>query len=99
MFGPLLPFLSDSQESIDSLLERAGDIGIDVIWVDALNRRPRVWPAVARLLRERFPDLHTRYQRLLFDENTRAAYLAELGRRVARAAERLSLTKRVRSCV
>ena len=48
MFGPLLPFLSDSQGSIDALLERAGDLGIDVIWVDALNRRPRVWPAVAR---------------------------------------------------
>jgi DNA repair photolyase len=99
MFGPLLPYLSDSQESIDALLERAGDLGIDVIWVDALNRRPRVWPAVARLLRERFPDLHDRYQRLLFDENTRAAYLEELGIRVARAAERLSLTERVRSCV
>jgi len=52
-----------------------------------------------RLLRERFPDLHDRYQRLLFDENTRAAYLEELGRRVAQAAERLSLTERVRSCV
>ena len=99
MFGPLLPYLSDSQESIDALLERAGDLGIDVIWIDALNRRPRVWPAVARLLRERFPDLHDRYQRLLFDENTRAAYLEELGIRVARAAERLSLTDRVRSCV
>jgi DNA repair photolyase len=99
MFGPLLPFLSDSQRSIDSLLERAADLGIDVIWVDALNRRPRVWPAVARLLRERFPELHAGYQRLLFDETTRAAYLAELGRRVARTTERLSLTERVRSCV
>jgi len=99
MFGPLLPYLSDSQESIDALLQRAGDLGIDVIWVDALNRRPRVWPSVARLLRERFPDLHDRYQRLLFDETTRAAYLEELGIRVARAAERLSLEDRVRSCV
>ena len=99
MFGPLLPFLSDSQESIDALLERAGDLGIDVIWFDALNRRPRVWPAVARLLRERFPELHARYQRLLFDKDTRAEYLEKLGIRVARAAERLSLANRVRSCV
>ena len=99
MFGPLLPFLSDSQQSIDALLERAGDLGIDVIWVDALNRRPRVWPAIARLLRERFPELHERYQRLLFDKDTRAEYLEKFGIRVARAAERLSLTDRVRSCV
>jgi hypothetical protein len=72
---------------------------VEVIWVDAMNRRPRVWPAVAQLLREQFPDLHCRYQRLLFDAKTRAAYLVELGIRVARAAERLSLTGRVRSCV
>ncbi len=99
MFGPLLPFLSDGPESIASMFERAADLGVSTVWVDALNPRPRVWPAVARLLRERFPELHARYQRLLFDKDARAAYLQELGRRVARAAERLSLTERVRSCL
>lgn len=99
MLGPLLPYLSDSQESIRGLLERAGDLGIDVIWVDALNRRPRVWPSVSRLLRERFPELHRLYQRLLFDPASRAAYLADLRRRVARAAEQLGLADRVQSCL
>ena len=37
MFGPLLLFLSDSQAAIDALLEQAADLGIDRIWVDALN--------------------------------------------------------------
>jgi DNA repair photolyase len=99
MFGPLLPFLSDDQESIESLLERAGDLAIDVLWVDALNARPRVWPAVAELLRKEFPDLHAGYRRLLFDKTARADYLTDLGRRVSLAASRLSLTDRVRSCV
>ncbi|MGQ9573914.1 MAG: radical SAM protein [Thermoguttaceae bacterium] len=99
MFGPLLPYLSDSQESIRDLLERAGDLGIDVIWVDALNRRPRVWPSVSRLLRERFPELHRLYQRLLFDPASRAAYLADLRRRVVRAGEQLGLADRVQSCL
>ena len=57
MFGPLLPFLSDSQAAIDALLEQAADLGIDRIWVDGLNPRPRVWPAIADLLRAKFPDL------------------------------------------
>ena len=98
MFGPLLPFLSDSRESVDSMLQRAGDVGADTIWVDALNQRPRVWPAVSQLLRERFPDLHDRYRRILFAKQDRTAYLGELADRVDRAAERLSLADRVTVC-
>ncbi len=98
MFGPLLPFLSDDPESIAALLERAGDLGIGTIWVDALNPRPRVWPAVAQLLQKRFPELRERYRRVLFDRAARAAYLDGLRKRVARAAERLRLAERVSGC-
>ncbi len=59
MFGPLLPLLYDSRDSLEMLFQRAADLRIDSIWVDALNPRPRVWPAVARLLRDKFPDLHS----------------------------------------
>ncbi len=99
MFGPLLPFLSDSQESIDSMFQRAADLAIDVIWVDALNPRPRVWPSVAGLLREKFPDLRARYSKILFEAKTREAYLTQLRNRVARAARRFSLADRVAGCV
>ena len=99
MFGPLLPFLSDSQASIDALLQRAADLKIDVIWVDALNPRPKVWPSVARLLREKFPELRDQYRRVLFDRRARETYINELRRRVARAAGRLALTDRVAGCV
>jgi len=98
MFGPLLPFLSDSQEAIDGLLARAADLEIDVIWVDALNPRPRVWPAVAELLRTRFPELRERYRQVLFDHQARAEYLEQLRSRVARAAERFSLGDRLAGC-
>ena len=67
MFGPLLPWLADSQDSLDAMFQRAADLQPEVIWVDALNARPRVWPAVAQLLRDRFPDLLPRYQQVLFD--------------------------------
>jgi len=98
MFGPLLPYLSDNQESIDGLFERAADLGIDSIAVDALNPRPRVWPSVARLLREKFPGLHGRCRRMLFDETVRREYLAGLGERVAHAAERFQMDERLVSC-
>jgi DNA repair photolyase len=98
MFGPLLPFLSDDQQSIDLMLQRAADLAIDTIWVDALNRRPKVWPAVAELLRANFPDLRERYRQLLFEEKAREAYLAQLRNRVTRAVVHFFLTDRATVC-
>ena len=83
---------------IDRLFERAADLAIDAGWVDALNPRPRVWPSVAELLREQFPDLRERYRRVLFDRRAREECLVELRRRVARAAQRFSVHKRVSVC-
>ncbi len=80
MFGPLLPFLSDSQ-------------------VDALNPRPRVWSAIANLLRAKFPDLLQPYRKILFDQSSRTLYLRELRGRVDDAARRKSLTDRIAACM
>jgi DNA repair photolyase len=98
MFGPLLPFLSDDPASITGLMERAGELGVSRVWVDALNPRPRVWPAVAQLLGRQFPDLREPYRKLLFEPATRKRYLAALRTRVARAAEQAGLTGRVSEC-
>ncbi len=98
MFGPLLPLLSDSRRSIDRLLQRAADLGVDDLWVDALNPRPKVWPSVAELLRKEFPELLPRYRRILFDATARKQYLTELRRRVEAAAGQLSLDDRVKVC-
>ena len=99
MFGPLLPFLSDSQAAIDALLEQAADLGVDRIWVDAMNPRPRVWPAVAELLRANFPELLLPYRKILFNGASRTQYLEELRNRVDDAARRKSLTDRVAACM
>lgn len=98
MFGPLLPFLSDSQASIDSLFALASDHAVSEISVDALNPRPRVWPSVAGLLRREYPDMRERYRRLLFDRAARALYLRELSERVERSAARHRLGDRVHVC-
>ena len=99
MFGPPLPGLSDSPAAIEALLRRAAEAEVGQIWIDALNARPRVWPAVATLLQQRFPNLREQYRRILFDRRAREAYLAELHDRIATAAERLSLADRVAACV
>ena len=71
MLAPLLPLLSDDEAALAALFERAADLAVDIVWVDALNPRPRVWPAVAELLRREFPELLPRYRKLLFDRPTR----------------------------
>ena len=98
MFGPLLPFLSDSQESINSMFQRAAELSVGVIWVDALNPRPKVWSSIDSLLRKKYPDLLERYRQILFDRKTRAAYLSELRHSVTQAGTKFSLADKVTVC-
>ncbi|MEI7903359.1 MAG: hypothetical protein WCK89_24225, partial [bacterium] len=98
MFGPLLPGLSDDQKSLDAMFRRAADAAIDLIWTDALNPRPKVWPAVASLLREQFPHLLDSYRRILFDRHARETYLGELRERVILAADRWKVRERLSVC-
>ncbi|MCK4284038.1 MAG: radical SAM protein [Candidatus Brocadiae bacterium] len=98
MFGPLLPALSDGQDSLNALFERAAELDVDLIWVDAMNPRPRVWPSVGPFLRREFPELHDRYSRLLHDGETREAYVKELGDRVRKAARQHHLEGRLAGC-
>jgi len=99
MFGPLLPFLSDGPDDLRALLQAAADHGVEAVWVDAMNPRPRVWPAVAELLRRQFPELREKYQRILFDRAARADYLRQLDERIRHAAADLGMSDRVHACV
>jgi len=98
MFGPLLPFLSDSQQSLNGLFEQAAARKVDVIWVDALNPRPKVWPSVAAFLQREDRDLLPKYSKMLFDKSAREHYLDQVRRRVHTAASRVGLTGRLAGC-
>jgi len=91
MFGPLLPFLSDDEASLDALFEAAARHQVDVIWVDALNPRPKVWESVRAILRAEFPALEERYRRVLFAPVVRNAYIKALGEWVRRSAAKYGL--------
>ncbi len=86
MFGPLLPEISDTPEVLAQLFSLAAKAGVDRIWTDTLNPRPRVWPSVQELLRKRWPKLYEHYRSLLFNRTCREKYVNELDQRVRRAA-------------
>jgi len=98
MFGPLLPLVSDTCEAIEGLLSSAVELGVETIYVDALNPRPRVWASVCALLGRWRPDLTAPYRRILFDRRERRRYLAALGRRVRAVARDMNLADRLRIC-
>jgi len=95
MFGPLLPGFSDSPEEIRKLFSLAADADVDHIWADAMNPRPRVWPAVQEMLRRRRPDLVEHYRCVLFDPEGRREYVAELNKRIRAAAREARMSDRL----
>jgi DNA repair photolyase len=99
MFGPILPFLSDDERSIEAMLRLAAQQNVDAVWFDALNLRPRVWSAIAALVQREFPDLLPRYSKILFDREFRTNYLAEVRSRLERAASQSELKGRVHPCM
>lgn len=88
MLAPLLPEIGDTPEALGRLFELAADLGVDRVWTDTLNARPRVWPAVQRFLRRERPDLVQHYERVLFHPDHRRRYRRELERRIQRARGR-----------
>lgn len=98
MFGPLLPFLSDNEASLDALFEQAARHQVGVIWVDTLNPRPKVWESARATLRTHFPELEERYRRMLFAPVVRKAYIKALREWVRRAAKRHGLLDRLAGC-
>jgi DNA repair photolyase len=95
MFGPLLPAVSDTDEALARLFSLAADAGVDRIWTDILNARPRVWPSVQQVLRRHCPDRHELYRRILFDPPFRRQYQADLDHRIRKAAREAGLANRL----
>jgi len=62
--GPLLPYLSDTEENLTSLLKAVKDVGVDYFYLDRLNRRFGVWTSLKSLLQRHFPDIVGAYQRI-----------------------------------
>ncbi len=97
--GPLLPFLSDTDENITSILKAIKDIGADYFYVDKLNLRYGVWPALLKLLHERYPALINDYRKIFFDNFAKIAYSEDLTSRVRRIAGTLGIAHKMTLCM
>jgi DNA repair photolyase len=97
--GPLLPFLSDTEDNIKSLLKAIKDIGVDYFYIDKLNLRYGVWSALLKLLREHYPALLADYRKIFFENSARMAYLADLASRARRIAGELRIADKMTLCL
>ncbi len=97
--GPLLPFLTDTEESITSLLKAIKDIGVDHFYVDKLNLRYGVWPSLLKFLHEHYPFLMSDYRKIFYENTARTAYLTDLASRVRRITTQLGMADKMTLCV
>jgi DNA repair photolyase len=97
--GPLLPYLSDSEGSILSLLRVVKEVGADYFYVDRLNLRFGVWKSLLGLLQEHFPHLVEDYRRILFNASASDAYAERLASVVNRLSAKQGLNTKLRLCL
>lgn len=89
--GPLMPHLSDTEESLRSLLNAVRVVGADYFYIDRLNPRYGVWPSLKGLLQERFPHLTEEYKKILFRKPVREEYSLTLAKTVSKQARQMGL--------
>ena len=95
MLGPLLPGISDTDDALAKLFMLAAETGVNQVWTDVLNPRPRVWPSVQRVLRRHCPDMYDHYRRLMFEPACRREYQRQLDKRIRKAAADVGLASRL----
>ncbi len=67
--GPMLPYITDSEESLGGLIRSFARVKVDSVIVDRLNMRWGVWPSIVRFLKQHYPDLITEYRRIFWSRN------------------------------
>jgi len=67
--GPMLPYVTDSEESLSELIRSFAKARVDSVIVDRLNMRWGVWPSIVRFLKQHYPDLITEYRRIFWSRN------------------------------
>jgi DNA repair photolyase len=96
--GPLMPFLSDMEENITGLLKAIKDVGTDYFYVDKLNLRYGVWPALLKLLKDHYPALLPDYRKTFFEQEVKEAYKERLSHTVNTIAAKLGVADKM-NCI
>jgi DNA repair photolyase len=89
--GPLMPFITDTEENITAVLKAIKEAGVDSFYVDKLNLRYGVWPDLLKLLMDHYHALIPEYRKVCFDQAAKEAYRDRLSQTVRDIAGRLGL--------
>jgi len=95
--GPLLPGVSDRGEGLRQLMAVVAELRPDFVFVDRLNRRAGMWPAVARAVCAHDAALLPEYRRILFTAES-AGYDVALRKRVGDVAAAFGMLDRIEWC-
>ncbi len=74
-FGPILPFFSDSEESIQSLFEKLNNMGIERVYFDKMNYLNAKWEKMKIFLERNFPYTLNYYKQVAKDGKSYSARL------------------------
>ena len=96
--GPLLPYLSDTGENIFNVLKAVKEAGVDYFYIDKTNLRYGVWPALLKMLRERYPDLLEKYREIFFQPAANARYIEGIYSRARESAAGLGIADKMTIC-
>ncbi|MFQ6091901.1 MAG: radical SAM protein [bacterium] len=83
-FGPVLPYFSDREETLDRLFAKAEESGADHVLIDRMNLYPEVWKRIQALLMVGYPDILAYYSRVKNEKKRYSEFLRQRVRKVAR---------------
>ncbi len=96
--GPLIPFLSDTEEELSKTIKAIAGIKPDYLYIDRLNLRWGVWDSLRDALLSFSPELIEKYRKILFESRWSILYSKDLKKRVIKVAERYRLNGKLRFC-
>lgn len=77
-FGPILPFFSDGEGSIQSLIEKLKSMGIERIYFDKMNYLGAKWQKIKTFLETNFPYALSYYGEVAKDGKSYSAKLSSM---------------------
>lgn len=96
--GPLMPYLSDTEDSIHTLFNILKLFNLTYVYVDILNPRWGVWPSLKVFLGDKYPYLIEEYQNILFCQSSRMVYSQNVKMLVQKLAKDHAIEEKLKFC-
>ncbi|MEM2933393.1 MAG: radical SAM protein [Methanocellales archaeon] len=87
--GPIMPFISDRNGSLEELLRAIADSGVSYILIDKLRMKPGIWDNIEKFLVDYDATLIPSYKEILFKRDD--SYFINVRRRVMELCKQLGL--------